>query len=99
MRTLANWTVIGYLLLGAMVIWDLSHSNRPHELKMVSPVLVLLAISLAIAIKLAFELKKYWRMRRSVSWRLPRLMMVAATAIYVSVIVFFSVVMTWDYLV
>jgi hypothetical protein len=101
MKTLAKWTGAGYVLLAVMVslmIWDLSNSNRPHELKMVTPALVLLAISSVIAVKLAMDLKKYWSLRKSVTWRLPRLMMVAATGMYVSVVALVVGALTFDFL-
>lgn len=99
MRSLARLTVAGFVLLGAVVaivIWSLSNANKPHEIKGQEVVLALLAIGSAIAIKVIFELVKYWRIRHSVHWRLPRLMLVIAALMYVPVVLFLTTAMVGE---
>ncbi len=95
MGLLTKLTSIGYCLLVAVVavaIWDLSNANRPHELKGMNLLMVLLAIGSAIGVKVALELWRFWRIRKSVQWRVSRLLLVGSAVIYLPLVAFLTTV-------
>lgn len=95
MHILARFTGAGFLLLAvvvALAIWDLSNANRPHELKTTNFLMVLLAIGSAIGFKLVLELIQYWKIRKSVDWRLSRLMLIGAALMYIPLVAFLTTV-------
>jgi hypothetical protein len=98
---LGHWTAIGFVLLVvifAIVLWDLSNANRPHELKAVNLVTALVAIGCVVGVNVVRLTSVLWRARRSIDWRLARVSLVFLASIYCLLISISAVIVLTEYL-
>ena len=89
---------VGLFGLGfALAVHDLSNANRPHELHKVPIVTGVMAVNLAVQLRVAFALRARLRARAPQRLRLSDWLYLLAVPIYqvISLLFFLAAVTTW----